>query len=153
MSYATIAQLQDFTGEARLAQLLPEASGEYVQELLDAASGDLDAALSGRYTVPIVTTSLPLAQATRLDALLAHWTCTIALWTACSNAGMDIPKAVEKAYDALRERLERIGLAKDRLPFLAGLDRPNIEIVGSTDEGAIKSELKHGIFTTARLFP
>lgn len=147
MAYATRDQLNALVGEDRMKIFSSAADDAHLDELLEAASGELDARLSRRYTVPIDTTGLTADEKTRLDALLARWTVIIAAWNSAALSARDVPKAVDRAYKQLNELLDKISLGLERLPFLAGKEWPKIKVAG--DE---KNLLTAAVFSDSRLF-
>lgn len=128
MAYATTVQLRSRLGTAAYAAITdrvrdssPVADDAVADELLTAASADLDQRLAGRYAVPIDTSSQPVTAAWLRDACL-----TLACWRGWLHHPLRSREieTVRAAYEALSRVLDRIAGGTESLPSIGALPSP-----------------------------
>lgn len=103
-TYATLDDLQDFTGAYRLAGMLaedPARHGDMATTLLEAATAEMDSAFAfAGYATPVVATG-------NLASLLVVYCCALALRKLTQKL-VDEPEGVAKTADAAEAWLKGI---------------------------------------------
>jgi len=123
MSYATVTDLQDRLGEARLTQLTDLADPpvglvdtNVAQRALDDASAEIDGYLVGRYALPLATPP---------EVLRVHC-CSIAHYRLLGSAADEVAR---EDYKAVRDYLARV--ADGRVAILAPSQAPAVAGAGA----------------------
>jgi phage gp36-like protein len=153
MAYATADQLKTSVGEQRAKDLLPAVDDATLDQLLATASACIDGEIQSRYEVPIDTTALAADEKTMLDALLAGYAITIAVYQGIALAGIDIPEGIEKAHKCVMMKLKAINLGDAAMPFIDGREQVKMKVIGSAlDNELVQNEITHTLFLVARSF-